>query len=112
MFDTFAVLNDPLISLAGMTAMFAFGIILMAVLYSLLILIINKLTTLPFLSKYLPFGLEQRSMPMNMEACGKLGVPQKVYSLYPVRRDYQHARRLYYLIVFSLALANLYGVYI
>ena len=50
-------------------------------------------------------------MPMNMEACGKLGVSQKVYSLsIPLGATIKMHGTCIYLIVFSLALANLYGV--
>ena len=76
---------------------------------------INPVT---FLRKYTPVMLQVFSMassnasiPINMEACGKLGIDKKIYSLsIPLGATLNMDGTCIHLAVFALALAQTYGV--
>lgn len=107
-----------ILSLTGMVVIFAVGMMGMMVFYCLVILLLNRLNPLKFVSKYMPSALQcfsmassNASIPVNMEACEALGVPRRVYSLcIPLGATINMHGTCIYLAVFSLALAKLYGV--
>lgn len=107
-----------ILSLVGMVVIFAAGMLCMAAFYCLVILLLNRLNPLKFISKYMPSALQcfsmassNASIPVNMEACEKLGIPRRVYSLcIPLGATINMHGTCIYLAVFSLALAKLYGV--
>ncbi|MCR4818799.1 MAG: cation:dicarboxylase symporter family transporter [Fretibacterium sp.] len=107
-----------LVSLAGMAGMFFMGLLGMIVFYCLVILFLRRLNPYAFLVKYFPVALEcfsmnssNASIPVNMSACEKLGISQKIYSLsIPLGATINMHGTCIYLTVFSLALAKLYGV--
>ena len=109
------------LSLLEMLGTFVFGLLIMAVVYSTMILLIGRLNPLPFVRKYAPYMLQVFSMsssnaaiPLNMEACGKrLGIHENVYSLsVPLGATINMDGTCIYLAVFALTLAHAYGVQI
>ena len=109
------------LSLLEMLGTFVFGLLIMAVVYSIMILLIGRLNPLPFVRKYAPYMLQVFSMsssnaaiPLNMEACGKrLGIHENVYSLsVPLGATINMDGTCIYLAVFALTLAHAYGVQI
>ena len=109
------------LSLLEMLGTFIFGLLIMMVVYSLMILLIGRLNPLPFVRKYAPYMLQVFSMsssnasiPLNMEACGKrLGIHENVYSLsVPLGATVNMDGTCIYLAVFALTLARAYGVQI
>lgn len=109
------------LSLLEMLGTFVFGLLIMAVVYSTMILLIGRLNPLPFVRKYAPYMLQVFSMsssnaaiPLNMEACGKrLGIHKNVYSLsVPLGATVNMDGTCIYLAVFALTLAHAYGVQI
>ena len=109
------------LSLLEMLGTFVFGLLIMMVVYSLMILIIGRLNPLPFVRKYAPYMLQVFSMsssnaaiPLNMEACKKaLGIHENVYSLsVPLGATVNMDGTCIYLAVFALTLARAYGVQI
>lgn len=109
------------LSLLEMLGTFVFGLLIMAVVYSTMILLIGRLNPLPFVRKYAPYMLQVFSMsssnaaiPLNMEACGKrLGIHENVYSLsVPLGATVNMDGTCIYLAVFALTLAHAYGVQI
>jgi len=109
---------ETLISLLGMVTIFAFGILIMIIFYCVLIFLINGLNPLKFLLKYSPTALDAFSLgsanaaiPANIEACEKLGIPSKIFSLsIPLGATIKKDGTCVSLAVFSLAFAKLYGV--
>ena len=109
---------ETLLSLLGMLAVFAVGILIMMIFYCVLILLIDGLNPLKFLLKYLPTALDSFSLaasnaaiPANMEACEKLGIPSKIFSLsIPLGATINMDGMCINLAVLSLTLAKLYGV--
>ncbi|MCR5590371.1 MAG: dicarboxylate/amino acid:cation symporter [Lachnospiraceae bacterium] len=107
-------------SVFGIFATFVFGLACMMIIYSLLMMIIGRMNPLPFLKKYPSAMLQVFSMassnasiPINMEACDKLGIAPKIYSLsIPLGATVNMDGACVYMAVFSLALAKTYGVQI
>ena len=107
------------LSLLEMLGTFVFGLLIMAVVYSLMILLIGRMNPLPFVRKYAPYMLQVFSMsssnaaiPLNMEACGKtLGIHENVYSLsIPLGATVNMDGSCVYMAVFALTLAHAYGI--
>ena len=105
-------------SVFGIFATFIFGLVCMMAVYSLLILILGRISPIPFLKKY-PSAMIQvfsmassnASIPINMEACDKLGIASKIYSLsVPLGATVNMDGACVYMAVFSLALAKTYGI--
>ena len=81
-------------------------------------LIIFRLNPIPFCKKYAPTMLQVFSMassnaalPLNIDACKKLGVSPKVYSLsLPLGATVNMDGTCIYLSIVSLGLARIYGI--
>ena len=109
---------DTIRSVLGILGTFLFGLAVMAVLYCLMILVLGRTNPGPFMKKYAPMLLQVFSMassnasiPINMEACKKLGIDKKVYSLsIPLGATLNMDGTCIHLAVFALALAQTYGV--
>ena len=109
---------EVILSIFGIFATFLFGLLGMMIVYSILIIIIGKTNPLPFLRKYPPTMIQVFSMassnaaiPINMEACERLGIAQKIYSLsVPLGATVNMDGTCVYMAVFALALAKTYGV--
>lgn len=110
--------TDALISILGIIGTFIVAIIFMMSVYCLLIFVIARLNPIKFLKKYSPtmiqvfsMGSSNAALPLNIEACKKLGVSQKVYSLsLPLGATMNMDGTCIYLSVFSFALANICGI--
>ena len=95
-----------------------FGLVAMTVVYCLMLLLIGGTNPGQFLKKYAPTMLQVFSMassnasiPINMEACGKLGVDRKIHSLaIPLGATLNMDGTCIHLAVFALALAKTYDV--
>ncbi|MBR5225924.1 MAG: cation:dicarboxylase symporter family transporter [Clostridia bacterium] len=110
--------TEAIVSILGILGVFTVGIVLMMVVYCLLMLVFAGLNPIPFCKKYAPtmaqvfsMGSSNASLPVNMDACKKLGVSPKVYSLsLPLGATVNMDGTCVYLSVFALALARLCGV--
>jgi Na+/H+-dicarboxylate symporter len=109
---------DTIRSVLGIFGTFLFGLAALVLLYCLMLLVLGRLNPAPFLRKYAPVMLQVFSMassnasiPLNMEACDKLGIDKKVYSLaIPLGATLNMDGTCVHLAVFALALAKAYGV--
>ena len=110
--------TDVLVSILGILVIFIVAIVSMMGIYCLLILIFARLNPMPFCKKYAPtmaqvfsMGSSNASLPINMEACKKLGISQKVYSLsLPLGATINMDGTCIYLSVFAFSLAKICGV--
>lgn len=110
--------TDVLASIVGILAIFIVAIGAMMCIYCLLILVFAKLNPIPFCKKYAPtmaqvfsMGSSNAALPINMEACKKLGISQKVYSLsLPLGATLNMDGTCIYLSVFAFSLAKICGV--
>ncbi len=105
-------------SLVGSFGTFLFGLLCMMVIYCIIMMLLGRMNPLPFLKKY-PSTMIQvfstassnASIPLNMEACERLGIAKKIYSLsVPLGATVNMDGACVYMAVFSLALAKTYGV--
>lgn len=109
---------DTIRSVLGIFGTFLFGLAALTLLYCVLLLVLGALNPVPFLKKYTPVMLQVFSMassnasiPLNMEACKKLGIDQKIYSLaIPLGATLNMDGTCVHLAVFALALAKSYNV--
>ncbi|MBO7348541.1 MAG: dicarboxylate/amino acid:cation symporter [Spirochaetales bacterium] len=110
---------QTLISIMNMFATFLFGLVCMMVVYCILIIVLGRLSPIPFIRKYSPVMLQvfsiassNAAIPINMSFCeSKLGVDSKVYSLsIPLGSTLNMNGTCIQLAVFALALAKVYGV--
>jgi Na+/H+-dicarboxylate symporter len=107
-----------ILSVLGIFGTFLFGLAGMMLLYCLMLIIIGGVNPGPFLKKYTPVMLEVFSMassnasiPVNLEACDKLGIAKKIYSLsIPLGATLNMDGTCVHLAVFALALAKTYSV--
>ncbi len=110
--------TKTIISLCGIFATFLLGLVCMMAVYCIIILVTAKLSPLPFLKKYPQTMLQVFSMassnasiPLNIEACKKLGIAKKIYSLsIPLGATVNMDGGCVYMGVFALSLAKIYGV--
>lgn len=110
--------TDALISVLSIVGTFVAAILLMMAVYALLILIFARLNPIIFCKKYAPtmaqvfsMGSSNASLPLNIDACKKLGISPKVYSLsLPLGATVNMDGTCIYLGIFALALARLCGV--
>ena len=110
--------TDALISILGIVGIFIIAIVLMMAVYCLLLLVLSGLNPIIFFKKYAPtmaqvfsLGSSNASLPLNIEACKKLGISQKVYSLsLPLGATVNMDGTCIYLSVFAFALARICGV--
>lgn len=109
-----------LLSVLGMLGTFLVGLVCMMAVYCLLLILMGRLNPIHFIKKYAPTMLQVFSMsssnasiPINMEACEKLGISKKIYSLsIPLGATLNMDGTSIHLAVFALALAKTYGVHI
>ena len=109
---------DTIRAVLGIFGTFLFGLVAMTVVYCLMLLLIGGTNPGQFLKKYAPTMLQVFSMassnasiPINMEACGKLGVDRKIHSLaIPLGATLNMDGTCIHLAVFALALAKTYDV--
>ncbi len=110
---------QTLISIMNMFATFLFGLVCMMVVYCILIIVLGRMSPIPFIRKYSPVMLQvfsiassNAAIPINMSFCeNKLGVDSKVYSLsIPLGSTLNMNGTCIQLAVFALALAKVYGV--
>ena len=110
---------QTLISIMNMFATFLFGLVCMMVVYCILIIVLGRVSPIPFIRKYSPVMLQvfsiassNAAIPINMSFCeNKLGVDSKVYSLsIPLGSTLNMNGTCIQLAVFALALAKVYGV--
>ena len=110
--------TDALVSILGIVGTFVVAIACMIVAYCGIIVIFAKLNPIPFCKKYAPtmaqvfsIGSSNASLPINIEACKKLGISQKVYSLsLPLGATINMDGTCIFLSVFAFSLARLCGV--
>lgn len=110
--------TDSLISILGIAGVFIVSIVLMMFVCCVLILLFTRLNPVHFIKKYAPTMMQvfsisssNASLPLNFEACKKLGISQKVYSLsLPLGATINMNGTCIYLSIFSLALAKLCGI--
>ncbi len=109
---------DTIKSILGMFATFVVGLLCQMVIYCIIMLVIARISPIPFLKKYSQTMLQVFSMassnasiPINMDACRNLGIAQKVYSLsIPLGATLNMDGTCVYMAVFALSLAKIYGV--
>ncbi|MBR5484906.1 MAG: dicarboxylate/amino acid:cation symporter [Oscillospiraceae bacterium] len=109
---------DAILSIFKIVGVFVVAIAGMIVVYCGIIGVFARLNPLPFCKKYAPtmaqvfsMGSSNASLPINMEACKKLGVSPKVYSLsLPLGATINMDGTSIFLSVFAFALARLCGV--
>lgn len=107
-------------SVFGMFATFIFGLVCQMAAYCIIMILVGRISPVPFIKKYSPTMLQVFSMassnasiPLNMEACKKLGIAQKIYSLsIPLGATVNMDGSCVYMAVFALSLAKIYGVQI
>lgn len=110
--------TDALLSILGILGTFVVAIVLMMFVYCLLIFAFARINPIHFCRKYVPTMVQvfsmassNASLPLNIEACKKIGVSQKVYSLsLPLGATINMDGTCIYLSVFAFALAKLCGV--
>ena len=108
-----------ILAVLGMFGTFILGLICMMVVYCLLMVLLGRISPLPFLRKYAPYMLQVFSMassnasiPINMEACEKkIGISKRIFTLsIPLGATLNMDGTCVHLAVFALALAKTYGV--
>lgn len=79
--------TDALISLLALIGTLLAGLVVMIFTYSIMIVLMAKVSPLPFLKCYIPTALNvfslsssSASMPLNMDFCKNIGISQRVYS--------------------------------
>ncbi len=109
---------DTIRSILGMFATFVVGLVCQMIIYCIIMMVVARISPIPFLKKYSQTMLQVFSMasssasiPINMEACRNLGIAQKVYSLsIPLGATVNMDGTCVYMAVFALSLAKIYGV--
>lgn len=109
--------TQTLLSILSIFAVFVAGLTIMMVIYCLM-MVLSRLKPIPFCRKYASTMIQVFSMassnaalPLNMDACKRLGVSPKVYSLsLPLGATINMDGTCVYLSVVALALARVYGV--
>ena len=108
---------DTLLSIFSIFSVFLLGLVCMMVVYCLM-MVLAGLNPVPFCKRYAPTMVQVFSMassnaalPLNIDACKKMGVSPKVYSLsLPLGATINMDGTCIYLSVVALALARIYGV--
>jgi len=112
--------TEALVSILSIFGVFVLSLAAMMTVYCLLMVLFARLNPLPFCRRYAPTMVQVFSMassnaalPLNIDACKKLGVSPKVYSLaLPLGATINMDGTCVYLSVVALALARVYGVQI
>ncbi len=107
-----------IIPLLGMFGTFIAGIACMIVVYCLLLLVLGRYNPISFLRIYgssmlqiFSLASSNASIPINMKACEKLGIPKKLYCLsIPIGATINMDGECIYLSIFALAIAKAYGI--
>ena len=107
-----------ILSVFGIFATFVAGLVCQMIIYCIMMMLIAGISPIPFLQKYSSTMLQVFSMassnasiPLNMDACKKLGIAQKIYSLsIPLGATVNMDGTCVYMAVFALSLARIYGV--
>ena len=110
--------TDAIFSVLKIFGVFILSIVCMMLIYCAIILLFGRLNPLPFFKKYAPtmaqvfsMSSSNASLPINMEACKKLGISPKVYSLsLPLGATINMDGTCIFLSVFAFSLARLCGV--
>lgn len=111
--------TQALLSVLGILLFFLLALVGMMLIYGLMLLLLGRITPLPFYKKYAPTMLQvfsmassNASLPLNMNVCEKkLGISPKVYSLsIPLGATMNMDGTCLYLGVFALSIAKMYGV--
>lgn len=105
-------------SVLEMFGTFLFGIFCMLIVYSILMMVFGKTNPVAFFKVYAPSMIQvfslassNASIPINMEACDKLGIQKKISSLsIPLGATVNMDGTCIHLAIFALALAKTYGV--
>ena len=111
---------STILSVLGMLGTFLVGLLCMIVVYCLIIAIAGRINPLHFLKRYassmlqvFSMGSSNAAIPVNMQACEKMGVDKKVYCLsLPLGATLNMDGTCVYMAVFTLALARVYGIQI
>ena len=109
---------QTLLSILSIFSVFLLGLAVMMAAYCLMMLLISRLNPVPFLKKYASTMLQvfsvassNAALPLNIDACKKLGISPKVYSLsLPLGATINMDGTCIYLSVVALSLARIYGV--
>lgn len=110
--------TEALVSILSIFSVLALALTAMMAVYCLMMLLLSRLNPIHFCRKYAPTMIQVFSMassnaalPLNIDACKKLGVSPKVYSLsLPLGATINMDGTCIYLSVVALALARVYGV--
>lgn len=106
------------ISVLGIFATFLAGLLCMIIVYCLILAVVARVDPICFLKNYIPtmtqvfsVASSNGSIPINMEACDRMGVARKIYCLIiPLGATLNMDGGCVYMGVFSLALAQTYGI--
>ncbi|MBO4266862.1 MAG: dicarboxylate/amino acid:cation symporter [Lachnospiraceae bacterium] len=109
---------SAIISVLGIFATFLAGLLCMITVYCLILAVGARVNPIWFLKNYIPtmtqvfsIASSNASIPVNMEACKRMGVPKKIYSLtIPLGATLNMDGGCVYMSVFALALAKAYGI--
>lgn len=110
--------TQALVSIVSIFSVFVLGLAVMMAVYCLMMLVFARLNPVPFGKKYAPTMVQVFSMassnaalPLNIDACKKMGVSPKVYSLsLPLGATINMDGTCIYLSVVALSLARVYGM--
>lgn len=106
-----------LISLAGFVASMTAGFLLVMYQACVYVAVIGRLNPITYIKKYSPvmlFALLSSTLgciPINMEYCGKMGIPKRIYSFsIPLGATVSLDGLAMYIVLAVLMLAQIYGV--
>ncbi|MBQ7215951.1 MAG: dicarboxylate/amino acid:cation symporter [Synergistaceae bacterium] len=106
-----------IVSLGGFLAADVFGLACISVLSCLQVAVFAKLNPFVMLRKYYPTALiaaassTSASIPNNMQACGEMGVPKRIYSFsIPLGATISLDAASMYTVLSALTLAKIYGI--
>ena len=106
------------ISVLSIFGTFLAGLLCMIIVYCLILTFVARVNPIRFLKNYIPtmtqvfsVASSNASIPLNMEACERMGVARKIYCLIiPLGATLNMDGGCVYMGVFALALAQTYGV--
>jgi Na+/H+-dicarboxylate symporter len=106
------------ISVLSIFGTFLAGLLCMIIVYCLILTFVARVNPIRFLKNYIPtmtqvfsVASSNASIPLNMEACERMGVARKIYCLIiPLGATLNMDGGCVYMGVFALALAQAYGV--
>ena len=109
---------ESLLSILSIFGVLFLSLMVMMAVYCLMMVVFSRINPIPFCRRYAPTMVQVFSMassnaalPLNIDACKKLGVSPKVYSLsLPLGATINMDGTCIYLSIVALALARVYGV--